>query len=221
MAQQQPSNLSCLACGAKLAPELRYCLSCYRPVANNNRERAHAEAVSAVNTTRGADPTIVFLPAEHEALLRRARRRKRSIVIGTIVLVIILAGSVAVGLLNRRSVDDKRAGQREQMARRELRILVDGLERFKTDMGRYPTDKEGIGALTRKTAATKGDDNEGFRYWMGPYIDGIYEVDPWGNDYVYQLTEGGEGFALFSYGPAGEGGSSSLLHATSPPSPNF
>jgi general secretion pathway protein G len=220
MAEQQSSNLTCIACGAKLAPELRYCLGCYRPVANNSRERAHAEAVRAVNTTRGVDPTIVFLPAEHEAILRRARRRKQSFVIGAVALAIIVAVSTAIVLLNRRSAAEKQASGREQMALRELRILADGLERFRSDMGRYPTDHEGIGALTRKTAATRVDDNEGFRYWMGPYIDGVYEVDPWGNDYVYQLTEGGNSFALFSHGPT-EGVSLGPLHATSPSSPNY
>jgi general secretion pathway protein G len=220
MAEHQSSNLSCIACGAKLAPELRYCLGCYRPVANKNRERAHAEAVRAVNTTHRVDPTIVFLPAEHEAMLKRARRRKQALVIGTIALAIIVALSTATVLLNRKSAAEKQASGREQMALRELRILADGLERFRSDMGRYPTDQEGIGALTRKTAATRVDDSEGFRYWMGPYIDGVYEVDPWGNDYVYQLTEGGDSFALFSHGPS-EGGSSAPLHATSPPSPNF
>ena len=222
MAQQQTSNLSCLACGAKLAPELRYCLACYRPVANKKRARAHVEAVSAVSTTRGADRTIIFLPAEHEALMRRSRRRKRFIVIGTIALAMLVAGSIATAIMNRRSKTNERLVHREQMARRELRILADGLERFKVDMGRYPSEREGIGALTRKTAATRtGDDSEGVRYWMGPYIDGVYEVDPWGNDYVYQLSEAGDSFMLFSYGPDGEGASSSTLHATSPSSANF
>jgi general secretion pathway protein G len=222
MAEQQRSNLTCLSCGAKLAPELRYCLGCYRPVVNKKRERAHVEAIRAVKTTRGADPTIIFLPAEHEARLRRSRRRKRLIVIGSIALAMIVAGSITTAILSSRQKANQRQMERELMARRELRILADGLERFKVDMGRYPTEREGIGALTRKTAATKtGDDSEGFRYWMGPYIDGVYEVDPWGNDYFYQLKEGGDSFALFSYGPEGEGGSASTLHATSPPATNF
>jgi general secretion pathway protein G len=93
--------------------------------------------------------------------------------------------------------------QREELARNELRLLADGLERFKADVGRYPTTEEGVSGLTAKpynsTAATRAD----LVNWFGPYVDGDYELDPWGNDYQYHATNDGQGFELSSTGPNG------------------
>jgi general secretion pathway protein G len=169
-----------------------------------------------VNTTRRTDdPTIVFLPDQRELIQNRSRRRKRFLAIGAIALVIITAGSIAFDTINSRRLASERKLMREHMARRELNLLADGLERFRADLGRYPNDDEGIAALTRKTATSKFSDSGGPNYWTGPYVDGVYEVDPWGNDYVYRLTDGGQRFELFSYGPEGEGGPGPRLQVTS------
>ena len=119
------------------------------------------------NTTHRADPTIVFLPAEHEAMLKRSRRRKRYIVIGTIAL------AIHCRRVNSRDYakppargERKRATQREQMAHRELRTPADGLERFKVDMGRYPPTKR-ASVLSHERRRHKGDDSEAFSYgWV-------------------------------------------------------
>ena len=216
MSQQQSSRITCQECGAKLPPDVRYCLSCYCPVGGEDGSHPHTKAASAVNTTRRPDdPTIVFLPDEHELILKRARRRKRLVAIGAIALIVITGGAIAFDTINTRRLASERKLMRERMARRELNMLADGLERFRADLGRYPDDQEGLAALTRKTAASKFGDARVSNYWTGPYVDGVYEVDPWGNDYVYRLTDGGERFELFSYGPAGEGGSGLRLQVTS------
>ena len=219
MAQQQSSRITCQECGAKLPPDVRYCLSCYSPVGSEVGSHPHTKAAGAVNTTRRTDdPTIVFLPDERELIQKRSRRRKRFLAIGALVLVMITAASIAFDTINSRRHASERKLMRERMARRELNLLADGLERFRADLGRYPNDEEGLTALTRKTAASKFAEGGGPNYWTGPYVDGVYEVDPWGNDYVYRLTDGGERFELFSYGPGGEGGSGPTLQVTSSPS---
>jgi len=216
MAQEQSSRITCQECGAKLPPDVRYCLSCYSPVGAQGGSHSHTKAAGAVNSTRRTDdPTIVFLPDQRELIQKRSRRRKRLVAAGSIALVIIIAGLIAFDTINSRRLATERKLLRENMARRELSLLADGLERFRADLGRYPNDDEGIAALTRKTAASKFRDGGGPNYWTGPYVDGVFEVDPWGNDYVYRLTDGGQRFELFSYGPGGEGGSGPRMQITS------
>ena len=215
MAQEQSSRITCQECGAKLPSDVRYCLSCYSPVASADGSHPHTRAAGAVNTTRRTDdPTIVFLPDERELILKRSRRRKHLVAVGSLILVIVTAGAIVFDAISSRRLASERKSMRERMARRELNLLAEGLERFRADLGRYPNDEEGIAALTRKTAALKFAGG-GPNYWTGPYIDGVYEVDPWGNDYVYRLTDGGERFELFSYGPEGEGGPGPRLQVTS------
>ena len=217
MASQGPAKHICSGCGAKLAANLRYCIYCYRPVRGERGPRAHVESARVIDTTHRADPTKVFLPEEHEAILRRARRRKRLLITGAIVFVLAVAVSVTFYYLNRHWRENEKAMAREQMARRELRLLSDALERFKMDIGRYPTTEEGVASLTRRPSLKELSGSSRAGQWFGPYLDGVYEVDPWGNDYVYEATDAGQGFTLFSSGPGGETGSGSQFQVTSEP----
>jgi general secretion pathway protein G len=106
------------------------------------------------------------------------------------------------------------------MAERELGLMADALEKFRIDIGRYPTNQEGIRSLTVKPAGFKLESGPQPKYWLGPYLEGSYEVDPWGNDYVYQASDGGQSFELFSSGPEGGTGSGSRFYVTSPQAPN-
>jgi general secretion pathway protein G len=164
-----------------------------------------------IDTTHRDDPTKVFLPEEHEAIIRRRRRRKRLLITGAVVFVLAVAASVTFYYLNRHWRESEKAMARENMVRRELRLLSDALERFRMDIGRYPTTEEGIGSLTRKPSIKEVSGGQ----WFGPYLDGVYEVDPWGNDYIYEATDAGQGFTLLSYGPGGETGSGSPFQVTS------
>jgi general secretion pathway protein G len=97
---------------------------------------------------------------------------------------------------------------------RELSLISDALERFRSDVGRYPTTEEGLRCLERKPAALTGDDRQQ-AYWFGPYLDNVPEVDPWGEDYVYHSTDGGRSFELLSEGPSHGTGSESRFRVTS------
>jgi general secretion pathway protein G len=208
---------TCPGCGAKLAPRLRYCLYCYRPTTDKSVAKAHTESARQVSTTRRVDPTVVFLPEEHDAMIARSRRRRRALIVAAVAFVALIIGSTTVHLINRRAAETRRAMAREQMARRELALLGEALERFKADLGRYPTTEEGIKSLTRKPVPVSAEGRARAFNWFGPYMDGVYEVDPWGNDYVYQVTDDGRAFELFSYGPQGEAGGETRLQVSSPP----
>ena len=215
MATQDQSKQICGECGATLAPDLRYCLQCYSPVAAG-ATRVHVELARATTTTHRPDPTIVFSPEKHEAMVRRARSRKRAIIVAATAIAIVAAGAITLDIVNRQRRAAEKAMAREEAARRDLSTLGDALERFRGDVGRYPTNDEGLTVLVRRPAAFPPvDDADHSNYWFGPYLEHVPEVDPWGSDYIYKTADGGRSFDLSTDGPTGETGSVSRFRVTS------
>lgn len=204
----------CRECGARLAPDLRYCVRCYAPVGATST-RAHIELAGEITTTRRADPTRVFSPERHEAIARRSRSRKRLIVAAGIAVVLVAAGSVSLKVLNRHRRDAERIVVRENAAKREISAMADALESFRSDVLRYPRNEEGLRSLAWRPAVINEGKSGVLTYWYGPYLETVPEVDPWGNDYVYRSSDEGRSFELFSYGPGGEDGSESRFRVTS------
>lgn len=202
-------NRTCASCGAEIPTDLRYCLACYKPVSGERVESLHTSAARQVGAMRRVDPTLVFLPQEHEAIERRRANRRRLVKVGVGLSLLIAAVATAWLMTVSHRVAGRQEAAREEMARRELNMLADALEQFRLDIGRYPSEKEGLQSLTRRPFSD-------LSAWMGPYLDGIYEVDPWGNDYIYRVVEDGEGFELFSYGPGGEAEGRAHLSVSSP-----
>ena len=65
---------------------------------------------------------------------------------------------------------------------------------------------QGLGALVTKP--TVGVIPKGYK--DGGYLESKkIPKDPWGNDYVYEVADDGQGFLLYSHGPGGESGTSS------------
>lgn len=214
MATEKSDLKSCQECGARLAPDLRYCMHCYAPVGTAST-RAHVKLAGEITTTRRADPTMVFSPERHEAIARRTRSRKRLIAATSIAGVLIIAGSVGLKMFNRHRRETERIMARETSARREITTMADALERFHSDVLRYPTNEEGLRSLARRPAVISEPKSNRLTYWYGPYLETVPEVDPWGNDYVYKSSDDGRSFELFSYGPGGETGSEGLFRVTS------
>jgi general secretion pathway protein G len=74
------------------------------------------------------------------------------------------------------------------------------LEMYKMDTGDYPTQSQGLAALSTKP---EGVDSS---LWYGPYLEKGAPKDPWGNDYVYVIPgkHSREGFDVYSLGRDGE-----------------
>lgn len=140
------------------------------------------------------------------------------IITAAVALTLIVAGSIALNIINRDRRLTARAIGREQAAHRELSAFAEALERFKADVQRYPTNEEGLRCLSRKPAAFEATGSSS--YWFGPYLETVPEVDPWGNDYEYHTPDGGRSFELYSPGPGGsQSGSDSRFRVRSQGSP--
>jgi general secretion pathway protein G len=137
-------------------------------------------------------------------MLRRAGRELGFTLVELLVVLAILGLLAAIATpqvikyLGRAKVET---------AKIEIKNLSVGLDLFLLDVGRYPTEQEGLRALVEQPP--------GLRTWLGPYIKrGGVPVDPWGQPYVYH-SPGREGdYDLYS---AGEEGSSSAKPAATAP----
>lgn len=64
-------------------------------------------------------------------------------------------------------------------ARLQIRSLEAALNTMQLDIGRLPTQQEGLALLIQA-------DPQQVAGWYGPYLDGELPADPWGRPYVYE-----------------------------------
>lgn len=112
-----------------------------------------------------------------------------------LVILALVMGVVAprvVGYLSRA---------KSQTAEAQVKMMQSALDLYLMDVGRYPTEEEGLKALMAAPAGVTG--------WGGPYLDEeALPVDPWGRDYLYRMADDGLRVRVYSYGRDGtEGGS--------------
>jgi general secretion pathway protein G len=88
---------------------------------------------------------------------------------------------------------------KEDVVKVQVQSLGTSLDLFLLDVGRYPTDQEGLQALVSPPP--------GLGQWHGPYVTKANSlVDPWGHPYVYhQPGQQGSDYDLYSLGPTGNG----------------
>lgn len=117
-----------------------------------------------------------------------------------VVLVIIglLAGLVGPQLLGR--VDTSKV----TAADTQIRMLKASIETMRLDIGRFPTQEEGLQMLMQPP-----QDERVARKWRGPYLSEAVPLDPWGNPYNYRPVTGTT-IALFSYGADGQAGGTGI-----------
>lgn len=115
-----------------------------------------------------------------------------------VVLVIIglLAGLVGPQLFGRL------AGSRVQTAEAQIKLLRGSVETLQLDIGRFPTEQEGLALLHTPPA-----DPRLASRWRGPYLSDALPLDPWGQPYQYSLPgANGQPYALYSLGADGKPG---------------
>lgn len=111
-----------------------------------------------------------------------------------IVLFILglLAALVAPRLMGRV------AKAKQKTAMTQIVLLGTALDLYHLDVGRYPTEDEGLKALQERPDSAPG--------WGGPYLDKPVPKDPWGRDYIYKCPGEHGPYDLFSLGPTGQPG---------------
>jgi len=110
-----------------------------------------------------------------------------------IAIISLIAAALTPGLISQMN------HARAKTAQLQLDTLVSSVETFRADVGRYPTDQEGLAALTSEPPGVEG--------WAGPYLRDVKAAqDPWGHPILYHLTDDGSHFYVMSYGADGKPG---------------
>ena len=83
----------------------------------------------------------------------------------------------------------------------QIENIAGALDLFKLDIGRYPSQAEGLQALTAQPA--------GLDAWNGPYLkQKSVPPDPWGRPYYYKIPGDHGEYDLYTFGAAGVPGGS-------------
>lgn len=80
----------------------------------------------------------------------------------------------------------------------QLTAFDKALDTFRIDMGRFPTNEEGLQSLVRNSHNNPK--------WGGPYLKKAVPLDPWGNAYQYRSAVKDKDFDIVSYGKDGKEG---------------
>lgn len=118
-------------------------------------------------------------------------------------LIEILIALVLLGLLATIAYPQviKFLEKKADIAKVQIESLKSGLDFYRLDVGRYPTQEEGLNALVVAPANQQR--------WNGPYLKSRQmPVDPWGRPYIYRVpSRQGQAYDLLSLGADGvEGG---------------
>lgn len=130
-------------------------------------------------------------------------QRKRKFEKG-FTLIEVMAVLLIIGLLAGVAVKNflpQIAKSKVTQTTANLQVLHQAVISFYMDVGRYPTDEEGLVALVEEPTDAEG-------WATGGYLDSTQlPKDGWKNDFFY-LTEPGNGkpFVVISYGADGEEG---------------
>lgn len=125
--------------------------------------------------------------------------RQRGFTLMELLVVLAILG-LLMSLVGPR-VLNQLGGAKSKTAGIQVRDLEQSLEMYKLDVGRFPSNEEGLSALVTKPGSATG--------WNGPYLKSDVPLDPWNREYLYKYPgEHGE-LDIYSYGqdgqPGGEG----------------
>lgn len=116
------------------------------------------------------------------------------VVIGIICLIAAVLTPSLMGQLGRA---------RSKAAGLQLETVASAVELFHSDVGRYPTQQEGLAALVKEPGSADG--------WSGPYIrDAKALQDPWNHPLIYNLASDGQHFYVETLGADGKPGGSGI-----------
>lgn len=105
-----------------------------------------------------------------------------------IVILGLLASLVAPKFFNKLGTAER------GIAGTQMAAFETAIDTYRLDLGKYPEKLEDL---------RRGDEPR----WDGPYLPKDVPLDPWGNPYVYEVTDNKEKpYTLLSYGADGKEG---------------
>lgn len=113
-----------------------------------------------------------------------------------LVIIALLAGLVGPRLFTQADAAKVKTTQVQ------VKMFKGALETLRLDIGRFPTEEEGLTLLR-----TPPSDSQTQPLWKGPYLDEAIPMDPWNRPYQYSIPgRDGQPFALYSLGGDGQPG---------------
>jgi general secretion pathway protein G len=126
--------------------------------------------------------------------MKRQRRKAFTLVELLLVMAIlaVLASVVTVSIVQVQKMSNIRA------ARSQIGMLAQAVEMYRIDMGIYPDQ---LSDLQVQPSNLRNPEK-----WH-PFIEKEIPLDPWRNEYQFQVLDNGDRFIIYSFGPNGsEGG---------------
>jgi general secretion pathway protein G len=110
--------------------------------------------------------------------LKKFTRREAGFTLLELLVVLAIMGLLAAIIAPQ--VLKYLGTSRTQTARVQIQNITSALELYKLDVGRYPTQVEGLNSLVTAPPSAPG--------WNGPYLRKESALrDPWGEAYLYKV----------------------------------
>ncbi len=115
-----------------------------------------------------------------EQLGKRLRRRRGDEGFTLLEMLVVLAIMGLLAAIIAPQVLKYLGTSRSQTTKVQIQNVDAALQLFRLDVGRFPTQEEGLGALVTAPSTAPG--------WNGPYLQKSAALnDPWGTPYVYKI----------------------------------
>lgn len=132
----------------------------------------------------------------HVAASRKLKSQLSGFTLLELLVVIVIIGLLA-GIVVPRYFDTV-GKSKAKIVRAQMDSFEKALEQYRLDIGVLPSPEQGLQALMIAPPGTPK--------WQGPYLKKAVPPDPWGNAYIYKLSDSRRDPEIISLGADGQPG---------------